>query len=253
MKPNNVNFTDREAMIIRETLWDTLEKLHHSPEEVFVTGFMTDANVTRDEHTQVLEKLWDTLQNNYPKSTKEDKLAVLHQRVRNYNINHKILGICQNQDEMQELLNQSGVTLTNEQVMELWQLQTLDLFTDEITALHLPEVSSHCDYFQLEVEQPVYKVLEEWCDEYILPAQLLVFDRYEGIVNNDKCAIDVMHQTYGLFDAHQNVYTPIYVLDDTVAGQIQEALDMYADEQLDNDTEPRQLEIQIKENKILKY
>lgn len=73
MQINHTDFTKREAMIIRESLWEPMETLAHYPKEAFLTNYLVQSNVTRAELAQTLEKLWDALPNKYEDELEESK------------------------------------------------------------------------------------------------------------------------------------------------------------------------------------
>lgn len=65
MQINHTTFTDREAMIIRESLGAPLEKLSCNQNEALSTGYLVRNQVTRDEFLQTLNKFWQALPNDY--------------------------------------------------------------------------------------------------------------------------------------------------------------------------------------------
>lgn len=67
MQINQTAFTDREAMILRESLGAPLEKLSYNQGEALSTGYLAQNRVTRDEFLQTLTKFWQALPNDYEK------------------------------------------------------------------------------------------------------------------------------------------------------------------------------------------
>lgn len=65
MQINHTTFTDREAMIIRESLGAPLEKLSYNQNEALSTGYLVKNQVTRNEFLQTLNKFWQALPNDY--------------------------------------------------------------------------------------------------------------------------------------------------------------------------------------------
>lgn len=73
MQINHTDFTKREAMIIRESLWEPLETLSHYPKETFLTNYLVQSGVTPAELKQTLEKLWDALPSKYEEELEANK------------------------------------------------------------------------------------------------------------------------------------------------------------------------------------
>lgn len=65
MQINHTTFTEREAMILRESLGAPLEKLSYNQDEALSTGYLVKNQVTRDEFLQTLNKFWQALPNDY--------------------------------------------------------------------------------------------------------------------------------------------------------------------------------------------
>lgn len=65
MQIDHTTFTDREAMIIRESLGAPLEKLSYNQGEALSTGYLAKRHVTRDEFLQTLTKFWQALPKDY--------------------------------------------------------------------------------------------------------------------------------------------------------------------------------------------
>ena len=65
MQINHTMFTDREAMVLRESLGWPLEQLSHNLDHALSTSYMVGAHVNRDEVLQTLDKFWRALPKNY--------------------------------------------------------------------------------------------------------------------------------------------------------------------------------------------
>ena len=65
MQINHTTFTEREAMILRESLGAPLEKLTYNQGEALSTGYLAQNRVTRDEFLQTLNKFWQALPKDY--------------------------------------------------------------------------------------------------------------------------------------------------------------------------------------------
>lgn len=67
MQINHTTFTEREAMILRESLGIPLEKLSYNPDQALSASYLAMAQVTRDELLQTLAKFWQALPKDYEK------------------------------------------------------------------------------------------------------------------------------------------------------------------------------------------
>lgn len=78
----DLHLTDREAMILQESLWPIIENLKTDPDAVFDTDIMHQHRVTPSEQYTVLDNVFGWL--NRPQTPVVDRLTQLHQHAQDY-------------------------------------------------------------------------------------------------------------------------------------------------------------------------
>lgn len=224
-----LNLTDREAMILQESLWPIIENLKTDPSAVFDTDIMNQQHVTPSEQLGVLDDVFGRL--NHPQAPVTDRLIQLRQHAQDHSLYHYRLGICQTENEVYLLLRQHGLTLRQTQRNQLWQTLKLDLDDAEYESVELEPINDQHPYYVVSLIAHTGTVIDDW----IAPAkfyhqdQLLILDRYPDQPGRAYLGIDFKHATYGTWEPEQHRYRAQFVLPDVVLGQFNDVMESVSD------------------------
>lgn len=225
----DLHLTDREAMILQESLWPIIENLKTDPDAVFDTDIMNQQHVTPSEQVAILDDVFGRL--NHPQAPVVDRLIQLRQHAQDYSLYHYRLGICQTENEVCLLLRQHGLTLRQPQRDQLWQTLELDLDDAEYEGIELEPINDQHPYYSVSLIAHTGTVIDDWIApaQFYYHEQLLMLDRYPDQPGRAYLGIDFKHATYGTWEPEKHLYRAQFVLPDELLGQFNDVMESVSD------------------------